>query len=153
MNKKSIYDLISPAILVDIDRVENNISEMAARAREGGVSLRPHIKTHKCIEIGKMQLDAGAEGITVSTLAEALAFADAGFDDITYAVPLSPDKFSGVQKVSERTHLNVLVDHPLIVDRLGEFCKTNKFLLEVLVKVNCGYPRTGIDPKTPAAIS
>jgi D-serine deaminase-like pyridoxal phosphate-dependent protein len=153
MNKKSIYDLISPAILVDINRVENNISEMAVRAREGGVSLRPHIKTHKCIEIGKMQLDAGAQGITVSTLAEAFAFADEGFDDITYAVPLSPDKFPGVRKVSERTHLNVLVDHPIIVDRLGEFCKKNKFTLDVLVKVNCGYPRTGIDPKTPAAIS
>jgi D-serine deaminase-like pyridoxal phosphate-dependent protein len=153
MNKKSIYDLISPAILVDIDRVENNISEMVARAKEGGVSLRPHIKTHKCIEIGKMQLDAGAQGITVSTLAEAQAFADEGFDDITYAVPLSPDKFPGVQKVSERTHLNVLVDHPIIVDRLGDFCKRNKFSLDVLVKVNCGYPRTGIDSRTPAAIS
>ncbi|NHI90163.1 MAG: hypothetical protein EAX87_11620 [Candidatus Thorarchaeota archaeon] len=153
MKKHSIHDLITPAALVDLDRVEHNISEMATRAREGGVSLRPHIKTHKCVEIGKMQLKAGAQGITVSTLAEAAAFADEGFDNITYAVPLSPDKFPGVQRISEQTHLNVLVDHPVMVDQLSQFCKTAKLSLDVLVKIYCGYPRTGIDPNTPGAIS
>lgn len=126
---------------------------MATRAKEGGVILRPHIKTHKCIEIGKMQLEAGAKGIAVSTLGEAIAFADAGFNDITYAAPLAPDKFEGVQQISERTILSVLVDHTSIVDKLGAFCKEKGISLDVLVKVDCGYPRTGIDPKTPAAIS
>ena len=153
MKKHSIHDLVTPAALVDLNRVEHNISEMAIRAREGGVSLRPHIKTHKCIEIGKMQLKAGARGITVSTLAEAAAFADAGFNDITYAVPLSPDKFSGVQRISEQSHLNVLLDHPVMVEHLSQFCKTAELSLDVLVKINCGYPRTGIDPNTPGAIS
>ena len=153
MKEHSIHDLITPAALVDLDRVEHNISEMATRAKEGGVSLRPHIKTHKCIEIGKMQLKAGAQGITVSTLAEAAVFADAGFDDITYAVPLSPDKFSGVQRISEHTHLNVLVDHPAMVEQLSQFCRNAKLSLDVLVKIYCGYPRTGIDPTTPEAIS
>jgi len=153
MKKKSIHDLITPALVVDLERLKNNISEMAKRVRKGGVALRPHIKTHKCIEIGKMQRDAGAQGITVSTLGEAAFFADAGFDDITYAVPLAPNKFPGVQRISERIHLNVLVDHPTIVDQLGNFCKKNGISLDVLVKVNCGYPRTGIDPEDPAAVS
>ena len=153
MKKHSIHDLITPAAIVDIDRVEHNISEMATRAREGGVSLRPHIKTHKCVEIGKMQLKAGAQGITVSTLAEASAFADAGFDNITYAVPLAPDKFSGVQRISKQTHLNVLLDHPVMVKQLSQFCKTANLSLDIFVKVNCGYPRAGIDPNTPAAIT
>ena len=153
MTKRSILDLVTPSALIDIDRLEKNITDMAVRAREGGVRLRPHVKTHKCIEIGKKQIDAGAQGITVSTLAEAAAFADAGFNDITYAVPLALDKFEGVKRISERTHLNVLVDHPNTVDPLGAFCKDVGFALDVLVKVDCGYPRCGIDPESPAAIT
>ena len=153
MTKKTIHDLITPSVLVDLERLEKNITDMAIRAKEGGVHLRPHIKTHKCIEIGKMQKAAGAQGITVSTLGEALAFSEAGFDDITYAVPLAPDKFDGVRQISERTHLNVLVDHPIIVDQLSRFCKKVGLTADVLVKVDCGYPRTGINPETPAAIS
>ena len=153
MKKKSIHDLITPSVLVDLDRLEKNISDMAIRAKEGGVNLRPHIKTHKCVEIGKKQIDAGAQGITVSTLGEAIAFADAGFNDITYAVPLAPDKFEGVKQISERTHLNVLVDHPKIVDQLGHFCKKVGLSIDVLVKMDCGLSRTGINPESPSAIS
>ena len=151
--KQIIPDLITPSVLIDLERLEKNISDMATRAKEGGVSLRPHIKTHKCIEIGKKQLKAGAEGVTVSTLGEATAFANAGFNDITYAVPLVPDKFEGVKRISEQTHLNLLVDHPNIVDQFGAFCKEVGIVLDVLVKVDCGYPRCGIDPETPAAVS
>jgi D-serine deaminase-like pyridoxal phosphate-dependent protein len=139
--------------LVDLDRLKKNISDMATRAREGGVSLRPHIKTHKCIEIGRMQIQAGAQGITVSTLGEASSFAKAGFTNITYAVPLASDKFEGVRKLSEITHLNVLVDHPTVARNLGLFCKENQLELDVLVKIDCGLPRCGIDPSSPAAIA
>jgi D-serine deaminase-like pyridoxal phosphate-dependent protein len=152
LSNQELLDLTTPAALVDLDRLERNISEMATRAREGGVSLRPHIKTHKCIEIGEKQVRAGAQGITVSTLAEASAFAKAGFTDITYAVPLASDKFEGVRKLSEITHLNVLVDHPTVARNLGLFCKENQLELDVLVKIDCGLPRCGIDPSSPAAI-
>lgn len=153
MTKQTILDLITPSALIDLERLEKNISDMAARAKEGGARLRPHIKTHKCIEIGKKQIEAGAQGITVSTLGEAAAFADGGFNDITYAVPLAPDKFEGVNRISEKTRLNVLVDHPNIVDQIGAFCKEVGISLEVLVKVDCGYPRCGINPESPAAIT
>ena len=153
MPKQKVSDLITPSVVVDLERLEKNISDMATRAKEGGINLRPHIKTHKCIEIGKMQVEAGAYGITVSTIVEAIAFADAGFSDITYAVPIAPDKFKGARQLSERTHLNVLVDHPTIVDHLGAYCKNERFTLDVLVKVDCGYPRCGVDPTTPAAVT
>jgi len=153
MTKQTSQDLITPCVLIDLERLEKNISDMAKRAKEGGVSLRPHIKTHKCIEIGKKQIEKGAQGITVSTLGEAEVFANAGFSDITYAVPLAPDKFDGVRRISEKTHLNVLVDHSNIVDWLGVFCKETGIELDVLVKVDCGYPRCGVDPGSPAAIN
>jgi D-serine deaminase-like pyridoxal phosphate-dependent protein len=151
--KQTIPDLITPSVLIDLERLEKNISNMAIRAKEGGVGLRPHIKTHKCVEIGRKQLKAGAEGITVSTLGEATAFANAGFNDITYAVPLAPDKFEGVRRISQQTHLNLLVDHQNIADQFGAFCKEVGIVLDVLVKVDCGYPRCGIDPETPAAVT
>jgi len=82
-----LNELPTPALVVDLDRLERNIERMADRARQLGVRLRPHVKTHKCLEIGRMQLAAGASGITVSTIEEARAFADGGFDDITRCVP------------------------------------------------------------------
>ena len=80
--------LNTPSLLLDIKRVEKNSVRMKATADRGGVRLRPHVKTHKCIEVAHMQTAAHNGAITVSTLAEARAFAANGFNDITYAVPI-----------------------------------------------------------------
>ena len=77
--------LPTPRALVDPSRLEANCVRMQARARALGVSLRPHVKPHKCVEVGKNQ---GSTRIPVSTLAEARAMIDAGFDDFTWAVPV-----------------------------------------------------------------
>ncbi|MFX1483799.1 MAG: alanine racemase [Promethearchaeota archaeon] len=153
MPEQQTGDLITPSALIDLERMERNISSMAKRAKDGGVSLRPHIKTHKCIEIGRRQKKAGAKGITVSTLGEASAFADSNFSDITYAVPLAPNKFESVRKISEKTNLSVLVDHPFTSEKLGAFCKEEGFCLDVMVKIDCGYHRCGVDPDSPMAVS
>src|SRR6476620_2469610 len=99
------------ALLLDDPRVQNNaacISDIAAR---NGVRLRPHVKTHKCIEVGRLQT-AGHDGaITVSTLAEAKAFAENGFSDITHAVPIEPGKFGEcVEILRGGVKLNLLTD-------------------------------------------
>ena len=73
-----ISELPTPALLVDRSKLDANLARMARRASTLGVSLRPHIKTHKSINIAKRQIDHGARGITVSTLYEARAFAAAG---------------------------------------------------------------------------
>ena len=67
----NVYEVETPALLLHLDVVERNLAHMAARARQLGVALRPHAKTHKCVECGRLQLAQGARGLTVSTLVEA----------------------------------------------------------------------------------
>ena len=87
----NLRELTTPSAVVDLDRLERNAAWMTHRAKKLGVCLRPHVKTHKCVEAAKLQTAGLTRKITVSTLAEAQVFAAAGFDDITYAVPLSPE--------------------------------------------------------------
>src|SRR5262245_7889012 len=87
MKPSTIHDLATPAVLIDLDRLEKNIATMAARAKGAGVALRPHGKTHKVPEIGRMQLAAGAVGMSLAKISEAEVFADHGFDDIFIAYP------------------------------------------------------------------
>src|SRR5688572_21274582 len=93
----SLLDSIqTPAFLVDRPRVRRNCDRMLRKATESGVAFRPHVKTHKVPEIGRMQHGGAVGWITVSTLAEAEAFARDGFRDITYAVPIAPEKLERV---------------------------------------------------------
>jgi D-serine deaminase-like pyridoxal phosphate-dependent protein len=77
-------ELDTPSVIVDLDLLEQNIAEMAELARAAGVALRPHIKTHKTPEIARMQLAAGAVGVTCAKLGEAEALADAGLEPGPY---------------------------------------------------------------------
>src|SRR5262245_32028329 len=78
----------TPYLRVDLTRLRHNIRAVAERAAAAGVALRPHVKTHKSVEIGRLQLDAGAVGITTATIGEAETFSRHGFDDIFVAYPL-----------------------------------------------------------------
>ncbi len=140
--------LPTPALLLDLDRAERNIERMAGRARELGVALRPHVKTHKCLELGRLQLDAGAAGITVSTLDEARAFAAAGFDDLTWAFPVILSRVDECRELAERVTLRLVVDSDVAVDAL----ERTGAAFRVSLKVDCGYHRAGVDPGDPAAV-
>ena len=105
-----IEDLPTPALLLDLDRLESNLRRMAERARSLGVALRPHIKTHKCVEIAERQQALGALGITVSTLYEAAVFASHGFSDQTWAFPLNPSRMGELAELCDTIRLGVLVD-------------------------------------------
>jgi D-serine deaminase-like pyridoxal phosphate-dependent protein len=83
-----LYDLDTPATLIDLDRLEKNIHEWPASAQHRGVKFRAHIKTHKIPEIARMQLAAGACGIVCAKVSEAEPFANAGIDDICIAYPV-----------------------------------------------------------------
>jgi len=100
------------------------------------------VKTHKCVEIGRMQLAAGASGITVSTLHEAEVFATAGFDDILWAFPIIPSRVQEARAIAERITLGVVVDSAEGVAALA----AEEFPFDVWVKVDCGYHRCGVDP-------
>lgn len=143
-----LTELPTPALLLDVDKLEANLRRMAARARHLGVALRPHVKTHKCVEVARRQLDEGASGITVSTLFEARAFAEAGFRDITWAFPLILDRLPEVVDLAERITLAVLVDSPEAVSALID----QGTQMRVFLKVDCGYHRAGVDPEGESVV-
>lgn len=142
----TIYDLPTPALLLDIDVLEGNLRRMSERCKDLQVHLRPHVKTHKCIEIGLAQRALGARGITVSTLPEAQAFADAGFDDMTWAFPLVQGRVNEAARLAGRVSLGAVVDSRAAVDALVEAGAP----FRVWVKIDCGYGRAGVDPATSA---
>lgn len=148
----NIDDLITPALLIEKDKLVRNVASMAAKVRKSRIALRPHIKTHKCIEIANLQTEYGAQGITVSTSGEAEAFIDAGFSDLTLAFPLVPDKIPHALQLAKRASLNVLVDHPSIITALEAECIAADQTMNVLLKVNSGYPRCGINPTQQGSI-
>jgi D-serine deaminase-like pyridoxal phosphate-dependent protein len=143
----SIFNsLPTPAFLVDAARVRANCDRMREKARASGVAFRPHVKTHKTIEIGRMQHGGGIGPITVSTLAEAEFFADAGFTDITYAVPIAPEKLARAAALARRIQrLNILIDSERALRAVESF--GGEF--DVFLKVDCGYHRAGVDPDDP----
>src|SRR3989475_322946 len=122
---------------------------MAARARQLGVALRPHAKTHKCVELGRLQLEQGARGLTVSTLVEAEVFARTGFDDLTWAFPIDPSHIPHARRIAEETGstLRVVVDDERTARALAGSG------LHVWLKVDCGLHRAGVDPASPYALS
>jgi D-serine deaminase-like pyridoxal phosphate-dependent protein len=147
----SIYDLVTPAILIDHGILERNLTRMQDRANSLGVTLRPHIKTHKCIEIANHQLELGARGITVSTVYELEQFVAAGFNDITWAFPLVPAHVDRVVELNEKATIRLVIDGMEMIDRLEAIERQGRERFHVWLKVDCGYHRAGVDPKSPFA--
>jgi D-serine deaminase-like pyridoxal phosphate-dependent protein len=147
-----IADLDTPSVLVDLDVLERNIAEMADLARGAGVALRPHIKTHKTPEIARMQLDAGAVGITCAKIGEAEALADAGLTDFFIAHPLvTAQKARRLAELARRPGVTVatIADSPEGVAALSAVFAGERMPLDVLVKVDTGLARVGVLPGEP----
>ncbi len=144
----SIDDLPTPALLLDLDVLERNLRRMSERATVLGVAMRPHIKTHKCLEVAGLQKALGISGITVSTLYEARVFAGAGYEDVTWAFPVILTRLAEVQELADRITLRLVVDSVEAVDALEALGRP----LHVWLKVDCGYHRAGVDPESPQAL-
>ena len=145
---RPIEDLPTPAVLVDLDVLEKNIARQAERAREAGVRLRPHAKTHKCPEIARMQLAAGAAGISLAKTSEAEVFAEAGFDDIFIAYPVAGlGKAERLLALSDRLRLAVGTDSVEGGRQLSEPFQAAGRRLDVLLKIDVGYHRVGVLPE------
>jgi D-serine deaminase-like pyridoxal phosphate-dependent protein len=141
-------DLETPAVLVDLDRVERNVAVMAERARAAGVQLRPHAKTHKVPEIGRLQRAAGALGLSVAKTSEAEVFADAGFDDLFIAFPVvGSDKGRRLLKLADRIRLAVGVDSVEGARTLAAPFHAAGRTLDVMLKVDVGLHRVGVAPE------
>ena len=149
-----LNELKTPSLILDIDRVRVNAERMSKIVHRNGVRLRPHIKTHKCVEVAKIQT-AGHDGaITVSTLAEASAFAKHGFNDITYAVPIETGKFAEAVGLRQNgIELALLTDDAETAKALDEAAGKAGVKFSVFLKVDCGYHRCGVTPDTPEALA
>jgi D-serine deaminase-like pyridoxal phosphate-dependent protein len=119
---------------------------MQAEANARGIRLRPHSKTHKSPLIARWQLDRGAAGICCAKLGEAEVFADHGIEDIRLPYPINPSNADRVVALLHRTQLSFIVDHPVVARLWSEAMVLRGKQVDVLVKVDVGFHRCGIDP-------
>ena len=151
---KTIDDLPTPAVLIELPVLEANIARQAGRAREAGVALRPHCKTHKSPQIARMQLAAGARGISLAKTSEAEVFAREGLDDIFLAYPVvGLGKPERLLALSEKIRLSVGVDSVEGAEALSVVFARSGRRLDVLLKIDCGYGRVGVPPENAAALA
>ena len=144
-------DVDTPALLVDLDVAERNVRGMAKVAAGAGVKLRPHTKTHKCPEIARWQVDAGASGITVAKLGEAEVMADAGFDDLLVAYPIwGRPKLERLRAIAERARVRVSLDSVEVAEGVGTVGQALGRPIPVLVEVDTGHHRLGRAPGEPS---
>lgn len=126
---------------------------MQSLASSAGVALRPHTKTHKSVAIARWQLEAGASGICCAKLGEAEVFADAGVTDIRLPYPVSPANAGRVRALLKRgVRLSFIVDDLDVATRWSEAMAGSGSRPGVLVKIDVGFHRCGIDPAGPRAI-
>lgn len=143
-----LADLPTPALLLDLDILERNLDRMATRTATLGVDLRPHAKTHKCVEVARLQREHGARGLTVATLAEAEIFAAGGFDDLTWAFPLIPSRLPQARELAREITLRLTVDSPEAITAL----EAAGAPFHVWLEVDCGDHRSGVDPGSERAV-
>jgi len=138
----------TPALIVDLDRVDAAIARMAEAMSARGVALRPHAKTHKSVEIGRRQVAAGAVGLTVGTVGEAEVFVDGGLDDLFIAYPMVPagPKAGRLRAVARRARLRVGIDSVVGAHAVADALGDERDRVSVLVEIDCGGHRTGVAP-------
>jgi D-serine deaminase-like pyridoxal phosphate-dependent protein len=146
-------ELPTPQVLVDRTRLLANLDRMQADADAHRVRLRPHAKTHKIPDVARWQMDRGAVGICCAKIGEAEVFADAGIEDIRLPYPVNPRNASRLLALMDRCRVSIIVDHPAVARGWSEVMRAAGRSLDVLIKVDVGSHRCGIDPAPPAGLS
>ncbi len=142
-----ISDVSTPAALIDTQRMQRNIERMQLRMNDLGVAFRPHVKTTKCIEIARMQVTAGARGITVSTLKEAEQFFAAGITDILYAVGMVQPKLKqAAALLAQGCRLKIVADSETAARAIVNYSAQHGVTFEVWIEVDTDNHRSGVKP-------
>jgi D-serine deaminase-like pyridoxal phosphate-dependent protein len=147
----TLAELRTPAVLIEQSRAERNLDRMQAAADARGLRLRPHAKTHKSVTFARLQVGRGAVGICCAKLGEAEIFADAGIENIRLPYPLNPVNADRVVALLDRTHLSFIVDHADVARGWSRAMEAARRTVDVLVKVDVGLHRCGIDPEAANA--
>ncbi|MFR9780597.1 alanine racemase [Micromonospora sp. MS34] len=146
-------ELSTPYPVVDVDVLDRNVRAMAASAAARGLALRPHAKTHKCVQIARRQREAGAKGLTVATIGEAEVFAEAGFTDLFVAYPVwaSPARARRLRALAEHASLRIGVDSPEGAVLLADAVRGAD--VELLVEIDSGHHRSGVRPESAGEVA
>ncbi|MBZ5557341.1 MAG: alanine racemase [Acidobacteriia bacterium] len=141
-------DLPTPQVLIDQPRLFANIDRAQQLATSAGVALRPHAKTHKSPVVAKWQIEKGAVGICCAKLGEVEAFVDAGMESVNIRLPYPVNPFNAARLIAlmDRATLSIIVDHLDVARGWSDEMRRAGRALDVLVKVDVGFHRCGIDP-------
>ncbi|MBY8848340.1 alanine racemase [Saccharothrix sp. MB29] len=154
MGHEALDRVATPFLALDRSVVEANAARLRAHLDGLGAALRPHVKTAKSVEVARLLFDGGVGPITVSTLAEAEAFADAGFTDVVYAVGIAPDKLDRVIALRRRgVDLVVLLDSAAQAVEVARASREHGVPVPALVEVDCDGHRGGVLPGDPAVLA
>lgn len=138
-----------PTLILDKEKTLRNIKRMAEKARKSGVTFRPHFKTHQSAEVGEYFRSRDVSAITVSSVDMARYFANQGWKDITIAFPVNLRQIDEINELAEKMQLNLLVES----DETVHYLKRNlKYPVDVWIKVDVGYGRTGIPVNESARV-
>jgi len=145
---ETIFDLPTPALILDRQRLEANAERMRERVRQFGVTLRPHVKTSKSIDVLRILAGGADIPITVSTLAEARYFFERGLRDILYAVGIAPVKLPQVAELLRAgCKLRVILDSPEAAEAVQAFGSAEGLTIEALIEVDTDGCRAGVAPE------
>ncbi len=149
---KKILDLSTPCLLLDIERFEANLDKMSRFTQSHGVALRPHAKTHKCVNIARRQIEKGAIGISVATIAEAEVMSRGGIRGLLLTAEMvgEPKISRLIQLIAQAPDTMVVVDHADNVRDLQQAAAAAQLRLQVLIDLDIGQNRTGVEPGLPA---
>ncbi|MEE8203078.1 MAG: alanine racemase [Alphaproteobacteria bacterium] len=148
-----LSDLRTPALVLDRARLERNVAAMSERMKGLGVELRPHLKTAKSLEVAKLATAGHSGGVTVSTLDEAAYFARGGFRDITYAVGIVPSKLAEVAALArDGARIAVITDSVEVARAIAREAEALDAEFRVLIEIDSGSHRAGVDPQDPALV-
>lgn len=144
---KLIDDLPTPCLLVEQSRLRANLQSMQQKADANGAVLRPHIKTHKSVQLAKMQIADGAPGIAVAKVGEAETFVDAGIDNVRVAYTvIGDDKYERLLQLMDGAAISFCVDTIEGARRASAFFANEGRTVDILLEVNSGLDRCGVDP-------
>lgn len=143
-------ELDTPSLLIDLDIMEQNLQRGAALARQNGVKLRPHIKTHKSSWIARRQLDYGAQGITAAKLSEAEVMHEGGIEDILLAYPvIGQKKIDRLASLLKKTNIKIAIDSVDAADAAAEAARRSGVTVQVYLDVDTGLGRMGLPSGQP----
>lgn len=149
-----VWELATPAFLVDLTVLESNIRAMAALCRENGVELWPMVKTHKSTAIAQMQRAAGAKGLLTGTVDEAEYLVEQGFDNIMLAYPVAaPANVARVVALARRAGIIIGLDGAEAAGQLNKQLADAGLMMEYLLIIDCGLRRFGVSPDKAAELA